>query len=301
VKRQQKGSEVLQLVKMAGTQLKINNWFILLAIIFTFSGLGTKVVLTFSAVLWHEFAHVWAASYFGLRIREIELLPFGGVVYIDGLNAARPYHEIIIAVAGPLASLLLAAVLWLLMSYFARQDELWAFGLEINLMLTLFNLLPALPLDGSRILRTIFCRYISYDAASMTMIRLTKVISVSLALKTMYDCIISAEVNITFLIAAVFLYTTARAEEKVLTFGRMKILSGKKAELSQRGIMPTIHYTALKNICVQDILRLFGPHHYYIVLVVDEKSQIQGTLTETEIWEGTTEKGIYANIGQFLN
>ncbi|MCE5287372.1 MAG: M50 family metallopeptidase [Pelosinus sp.] len=290
----------MQIGKMAGIQIKINNWFILLAILFMFCGLATKLMLAFSAVLWHEFAHIWAASYLGLRIQEIELLPFGGVAYIDGLNETGPHNEIVIAAAGPIASLVLAAVIYGGMSYFSAGQELLCFYLEINIMLALFNLLPALPLDGGRILRSIFYQYVSYERATFLIIRLTKIISVCLLLKTIYDYAFLSMLNLTFLVAAVFLYTTAGAEGKVMAFRRMKVLVGKKAELSQRGIMPTIHYTVLKSIGVQEILRLFGPHYYYIVLVIDEKSQIQGTLTETEIWEGTSQKGIHANIGQFL-
>lgn len=290
----------MQIGNLSGIRLKINNWLLLLSILFAFSGLGAKIIIAFSAVLWHEAWHVLTALFLGLRIREIELLPFGGVAYIDGLNEAGPNNEILIAAAGPISSLVLAAAAYWIGPNFIDEERM-SFFLEINIMLALFNLLPALPLDGSRILRSLFNQYISYEEATYRIIRLTKVISACLVVKTVYDYLFLSTINITFCLAAAFLYSAARAEGKVLSFRRMKVLAGKKAKLSEQGIMPTIHYTALHKICVQNILRLFGPNHYYIVLVLDEKSQIKGTLTETEIWEGTAEKGIHANIGQFLS
>jgi stage IV sporulation protein FB len=301
VKQQRKGSEVLRIAKVAGIQLKINNWFILLSIIFVLSGLGIKLLIAFSAVLWHELAHVVVAFHVGLPVREIEILPFGGVATIDRLNEAGTKNEIMIAAAGPTASLVLAAVLYWGMSFLEFRHELLSFCLEINLMLTLFNLLPAFPLDGGKIFRSLSNLYYSYEQATTYMIRLTKIISWLLVIRAVYEYILFSTVNITFVIAAIFLYTAASAEGKVMSFRRMKVLAGKKTELILRGIMPTMHFTAVTSVCVNDILRLFGPSHYYIVLVINEKSQIQGTLTETEIWEGLTNKGIYASIGQFLD
>ena len=109
----------------------------------------------FASVLWHELAHVAAALALGYRVREIELLPFGGVARIDNIGEAGAINEIVVAAAGPLASLVMAAVL----HFTAVQVPALAFGLEfyfeVNIMLALFNLLPGLPLDGGRILRAL--------------------------------------------------------------------------------------------------------------------------------------------------
>ncbi|HWQ60771.1 MAG TPA: M50 family metallopeptidase, partial [Negativicutes bacterium] len=89
--------------RVAGVQLILNNWFLALIVLFAFAGLAGKVLAVFAAVLWHEAAHAAAAAALGYRVREIELLPFGGVARIERADTAGAASEIIMAAAGPLA------------------------------------------------------------------------------------------------------------------------------------------------------------------------------------------------------
>jgi Zn-dependent protease/CBS domain-containing protein len=125
----------------------------------TYRLLGISAALgLFVSVLIHEFSHSFMALALGLRVRSITLFIFGGVSSIAG-EAQRSLDEFLIAVVGPLSSLVLAAVFWA-----ARQvagvdgTPLGAFLgylAFINLMLALFNLVPGFPLDGGRVLRSI--------------------------------------------------------------------------------------------------------------------------------------------------
>jgi stage IV sporulation protein FB len=106
-------------------------------------------------------------------------------------------------------------------------------------------------------------------------------------------------VNLTFAIAAVWLFAGARAETAAVGFRVIRILARKKAELTARGVMPTVHIT-LGIPRASEIVRLFGPEQYYIVLVVDGDCRLRGALTETEVWEGWPGRGFAARIGDFL-
>lgn len=120
------------------------------------------ILLIFICVFLHELAHSFVSERFGLRVRSITLLPIGGLALLEDLPRA-PRQEIGIAVAGPVANVALAAVVGALLYQFGlwgnlRQPVLsgeallpsffWA-----NVYLALFNLIPAYPLDGGRILR----------------------------------------------------------------------------------------------------------------------------------------------------
>ena len=127
-----------------------------------------------------------------------------------------------------------------------------------------------------------------------------KLISVILLVLMAAEFWRTATINLTFIIAAVFLYVSAKTEMAVAGFRMMRLLTRKKADLTARGIMPTTHLTALSSTCARDVIRLFGPEHYYMVLVVDKRFHLQGMLTETEVWESLPSRGIYAKIGEFL-
>ena len=287
--------------KVGRTQLILNNWFIVLIALFAFAGMAGKVLLVFCAVLWHEFAHAAVALALGYKVRELELLPFGGVARIDRLGEASARCEILMAAAGPAASLVLAAVIYLTQEFFPYWREIWQFFYETNLMLAVFNLIPALPLDGGRIFRALLSMQWEYGKATLITANISRVISVSLVGKVAYDYVVLGLVNLSLVIAAVFLIVASQAELKVAGYRTMRILANKKADLSARGYMPTIHYTVMASASARDIVRLFGPERYHIILVIDESHRICGTLTETEVWEALPTRGLYARMGDFIH
>jgi Zn-dependent protease/CBS domain-containing protein len=118
-------------------------------------------LLFFSSILLHELAHSFVALAKGIPVRSITLFVFGGVAQI-GREPDRPMTEFQIAIAGPIASALLAvgfgAVAHLAGDEFERGSALAGWLSSINLMLALFNLVPGFPLDGGRIFRALLWR-----------------------------------------------------------------------------------------------------------------------------------------------
>ena len=115
----------------------------------------------FACIVAHELGHSWVALRHGVPIRSITLFVFGGVAR-TGREPDAPAAELSIAIAGPITSLVLAALLGAL-SLAAREAAVLAAPLawlaRINLMVALFNLLPGFPLDGGRVLRAAVWRW----------------------------------------------------------------------------------------------------------------------------------------------
>ncbi|MFW6271361.1 MAG: M50 family metallopeptidase, partial [Bacillota bacterium] len=123
---------------------RIHPLFYLLIILFMFLGRLDEIIIAFISVICHELSHVILAYKCGYGINKIELFPFGGMAEYRGLLEMNPVHEILIAISGPFISLLLAGLFMLLdMDIFVKY----------NLFIGIFNIIPALPLDGGRILR----------------------------------------------------------------------------------------------------------------------------------------------------
>ena len=129
------------------------------------SGLIMALAL-FISVLLHELAHSRVAQNQGLAINSITLMLFGGVAHIEeGLE--DPKKEIWIAMAGPLTSLIIGVTLLIVLSIYPIQfiPDLRVMGIylgQINIFLAFFNLIPAFPTDGGRILRSLLARRSSY-------------------------------------------------------------------------------------------------------------------------------------------
>jgi Zn-dependent protease/CBS domain-containing protein len=111
-------------------------------------------LLLFGSVAFHELAHSWVARRYGMNISGITLLIFGGVAELEG-EVPHPRAEFRIALAGPLSSLFLAVVFFLLTRRTgAGPQALFFYLAQINLILGIFNLIPGFPMDGGRILRS---------------------------------------------------------------------------------------------------------------------------------------------------
>ena len=118
-------------------------------------GIATRL-LFFSSILVHELAHSFVALAKGIPVRSVTLFVFGGVAQI-GREPDRPMTEFQIAIAGPIASAVLAlgfgVIAYLGGEQFERLSALAGWLASINLMLAIFNLVPGFPLDGGRIFR----------------------------------------------------------------------------------------------------------------------------------------------------
>jgi Zn-dependent protease/CBS domain-containing protein len=133
------------------------------------------ILLLFVSVVLHEFGHVFAARRYGINTPEITLLPIGGVASLERMPE-KPSQEITVALAGPLVTLLIVLVLMLVLG--ARFDLTQMAQLEqaqstmtgrvaaANVALLLFNLIPAFPMDGGRVLRALLAIPMGYTRAT---------------------------------------------------------------------------------------------------------------------------------------
>lgn len=175
-----------KLVRILGTDVKVHFTFILLLGFLWISYQRTAgpeaalaiVVLflsLFLCVLLHEFGHILMARRFGIRTPDVILLPIGGVARLERIPE-EPNQELLIALAGPVVTAVIAAGLWAWLvisgqpvAFTPTGDGRGTLALElfqINLLLLGFNLIPAFPLDGGRVLRALLSTRMSHVKAT---------------------------------------------------------------------------------------------------------------------------------------
>jgi Zn-dependent protease len=133
------------------------------------------ILALFACVLLHEFGHAFAARGFGIETPDITLLPIGGVARLSRIPE-KPWQELVVAIAGPLVNVVIAAALIFVIHGSASLEqleylesprtELLAKLASVNVMLILFNLIPAFPMDGGRVLRALLAMAMPYARAT---------------------------------------------------------------------------------------------------------------------------------------
>lgn len=171
----------------------------------------------FLSVLIHELGHALTARAYGVQTREITLWLLGGVAQLEQIPRTRG-AEAVIAIAGPIVSVLLSGLFGLMRglvpSTAAEGQFLLGYLALINLSLALFNLLPALPLDGGRILRSLLALYKPYLEATRTAVTVSKVAAFALGL---LGLLIG---NLFMLLIAFFIFMAASAEAEQAVLSR---------------------------------------------------------------------------------
>jgi len=176
----------LKIARIAGIEVRIHVTFLLFLawIAFTYYQFGGApaakqgvifILALFGCVLLHEFGHAIAARAFGIRTPDITLFPIGGVARLQRMPE-KPSQELIVALAGPAVNVVIAAVLILVLGRQADfnyveylqepRGELLAKLATVNISLVLFNLIPAFPMDGGRVLRALLAMTTSYGRAT---------------------------------------------------------------------------------------------------------------------------------------
>jgi Zn-dependent protease len=185
----------MNLFRVRGIQLAVHFSFFVLLAVNAFVGWAdsgrsgllwhTAALLAFfTCVVLHELGHSFTAMRYGIGVRRILLLPIGGMAEFDHIPR-QPGRELLITIAGPAVNFALAAALWLFLpdAIATPADTMTPseFGhvlLQWNLLMGCFNLLPAFPMDGGRILRAALATRLSYVRATFWAVSVGKVLCV---------------------------------------------------------------------------------------------------------------------------
>ena len=181
-----------KLVTVAGIDLYVHGTFLLLIAFLAFNDVvagkgvaaivrGTLLILAvFTTVVLHEFGHALTARRFGIRTKDITLLPIGGIARLERMPD-KPREQLLVSAAGPAVNVLIAIVLFGVLRFthgpVAFEGVRNASGsfltqlMWINVSLAVFNLLPGYPMDGGRILRALLAMRMAPERATQTAAR----------------------------------------------------------------------------------------------------------------------------------
>ena len=226
-----------------------------------------ELMQAFLALTLHESFHGIAAHALGYRIESVELLPFGGVARV-GDNAFSGKAEFVVALAGPLCNFVVAGILSVVMLHVSAVRLPLEYFLYANLTLGVFNLLPALPLDGGRMLHAILSNVLRVRLVACIAAWAGMVLGGALLALAGY-LTYHAIFNPFLWVMGLFLLLTAFREVNTLPERQLNAMLKRRNALS-RGEMLVLRKKAVpKNTCAASTLKLFSASRYTLIMVVD--------------------------------
>ena len=198
----------IKLGRIFGIDIKVHLTFLLILVwgALNYGGsagplYGVVVTLAlFTLVLLHELGHSLAAIGYGIPVKDITLLPIGGVARLERMPE-KPLHELVVALAGPAVNVILAVVLLPIVAVLAVMQGaplsasmlmqpgllgLLVFLLTANVSLAVFNMIPAFPLDGGRVLRAILGFFVDYQQATQAAVTVGRILAIGLGLLAVF-------------------------------------------------------------------------------------------------------------------
>ncbi|UCD54919.1 MAG: site-2 protease family protein [Candidatus Omnitrophota bacterium] len=286
----------IRLFKVADISINIHITFFLLLLLFL--NMGVKwlflIVAIFFFVTLHELSHSLVAKKFGIRVKEITLLPIGGVASMTKMPD-KPYQEFLISLAGPMLNIAVVIIFFLPLYYILGPEVLFhplsvkTFPLTIahiywiNLILAIFNLIPAFPMDGGRIVRALLAGKLGYQKATKIAVNFGHIF----ALLFGYIGLING--HILLIIIAVFIYMAASSEELQVD------LRETLKKFTIKDIVPSQFLTLQKEATLSKVLELMFHSHQEDFPVI-EGGRMVGFITRSDIINGIHQHGVSANV-----
>jgi len=297
-----------KVARVLGIDIEIHATFFIL-LMFFFMLLGPKGMLLILGVFFfvtiHELCHSLAALYFGISVKKITLLPIGGVASMSEIPR-KPFQELVISLAGPMSNIMVLVIFYWPLNIFLGHERLMhpllviagrggsvadinilAYIYWLNLMLAMFNILPAFPMDGGRVLRALLSYRMSYKRSTDIAVKLGHVFALLFA----YIGLLHG--HIFLLIIAVFIYMSASSE------GLQVNVSETIKDYTVKNVLSREYISVSPETPLARVLELVFHSHQEDFPVTFEGSYA-GLVTRKELMRGIHERGKTAAASEIM-
>lgn len=270
-------------MELWGLTIRVNPLFLLVVFLFLLVGMIEEVLIAFSLVLLHELAHILVAISSGFKVNKIEIFPFGGLAEYSGLLEMEPWKEIKVSLAGPLFNLIFALIIHLLIyANIINPAPYIDLIIAYNLVIASVNLIPALPLDGGRVLRALLVHVCGINKGNKIALRIAKHLAL-LGIIIGILILVFNKTDLWFLFFFFFVYGMINKEEKQLFYYFLQYLSKKNKENSNLRIKELTGQVVRDNLSVKDAVYYINPVKYNLYFVLNDQFNIVGIISEANL------------------
>lgn len=274
------------MIKWGGILWSIHPLFVMVMLASALTGYFMELLVLFVIVLVHELGHVAAAKGFGWRVKEVKLLPFGGVAEVEEAAGVSAKEDVIVALAGPLQNGWMALAAWGLGQLGLWHSEWASYVVEANLMIALFNLLPIHPLDGGKLLHALLGSICQYYKALLWTARLGMLCSCLMIAAAVIPFLLEeSTVQLNLLVVGIFLFASNRAYSRNVPFLFLRFLTHRE-RMTNRAMeagKKATHLVVNGSQSLMSVARLFKRESFHVVYVSERDGNSLKMLPENMI------------------
>jgi stage IV sporulation protein FB len=277
--------------------IKVNKFFIPYLVLLIIIGFRGELIISFLVVMLHEAVHYFTAVLFGFSGFDMKILPIGTVLRLKDLDEASPKEDLIISLAGPVFNFLLAILTYFI--YINVQDARIALFMKSNFALGIFNLIPAFPLDGGRIMRDALNLRTIYRRANELTIKISIVTGFILVGCFIFFALLGI-VNFNLGVIGAFVVISSYKEKERIVYIIMGDIIKKRIKFLERKYIENKSISVYYKGDLIGVLSLVDKNKYNTFTVLDENMKVMDIIYEEEILEALKEYG-NITIEEFVN
>lgn len=258
---------------------------------FILLSLNKSIILAFISITLHELAHIVVAKRNGCKFNEFQVHIYGTSAQFIDIEELSKREKIQIYLAGPLVNLAIIFIFFLI--GLINNNIIITKIISINFSLLIFNLLPAYPLDGSRILEIIMSDKILYKQANNIISKISYIIAGVLTIIFIFIFLYDDILNISFLIASIIICLITRSEQKSSMYILMGNIFRKRNKLLRNNYIENKSISVYYKLGLANVMAIIDKNRFNTFYVLDDDLKIVFIMHEDELIEALK---IYGNI-----
>ena len=262
--------------------------FIVFFILLSFNN---SIILAFISILAHEGMHILVAKRKGCKFNDIQIHIYGTSAQFANIDELNKKEKLQIYLSGPFANFIIICIFWCI--GFASNKILIDKMININISLLFFNLLPAYPLDGARVLEILLSQKILYRRANDIISKISYTIGVILLVIFIIVFAYSGVINVSILIASIAICLITRSEEKSAMYILMGNIFVKRNKLLRNKYIENKSISVYYKQGLANVMSMVDKNRFNIFYVLDDDLKVVFIMNEDELIEALK---LYGNI-----
>ena len=258
---------------------------------FILLSLNKSIILTFISIFIHEISHIFVAKRNGCKLNNFKIHIYGANAEFTNIDELSKKEKVQIYLAGPCMNLAIACIFFFVGLIINNSiiDKI----ININLSLLFFNILPAYPLDGSRILEIIVSEKILYKKVTDVISKISYMIAIGLIIITLIVFMYNKSLNVSLIVAAIIICLITKSEKKSAMYILMGNIFVKRNKLLRNKYIENKSISVYYKLGLANVMTIIDKNRFNSFYVLDDDLRLLFIMHEDELIEALK---LYGNI-----